>query len=472
MDNAVEELHEASLHILQYTGVVFHHPEIIQVLQKNGIKVVGQTALFSPAEIMGWIKKAPSSFKVYARNPQYNIELGGEATEFAAGYGAPSVIDQGGIKRKALLADYINFLKLVQQSSFFNINGGILVQPNDVSTPHQFLMMMYASLLYSDKCLMSGAGGRAETEAAFDLLDIVFDKESLVEKPRVLAILNSTSPLQYDKDTLDTLLLFVQYRQPVIITPGVMAGTTGPVTLAGTIALSNAEILAGIAISQMLREGTPVVYGMQSTAADMRTGAIANGSPERSLCLAYGSRLAKHYELPCRGGGSENDAHSLSVQSGYEGMMDMMVACQEKVNLIIHSAGMLDSHLAMSYEKFIVDLEIIGMVRRFLKGIDTCEESLATGLIDSVGPGGEYLTCEHTLKHFRNELYLPFVSLRGALPVGVNPQKALMDNISKKKEELLFGYAPPRLPQEAVCRLKEYLRVRGADEALVKAVEQ
>jgi len=184
--------------------------------------VIGQTVFFSPNQVMEWIKKAPSVFSVYARNPEHNILLGGERTEFAAGYGAPAMIDQKGMRRSAMFSDYLNFLKLVQQCPFFNINGGILVQPSDISPGQCFPSMLYATLIYSDKCLMGGAGGAEETNTVLDMLDIVFGKESLIRTPRILAILNSTSPLQFDHDTLDTLLLFTEYGQPVIITPAVM----------------------------------------------------------------------------------------------------------------------------------------------------------------------------------------------------------------------------------------------------------
>ena len=276
--------------------------------------------------------------------------------------------------------------------------------------------------------------------------------------------------LAVDEDTLDIILLFAEYGQPVIITPGAMAGTTGPVTLAGTIALSNAEILAGISVAQMIREGTPVMYGMQSTAADMKTGAIADGSPERALCVAYGARLAKKYGIPYRSGGTETDAKSLSVQSGYESMMDILVSCQEKTNLIIHSAGILDSHGAMAYEKFIVDLEILGMVKRFLQGVNTDDESLSVDVIKSVGPGGEYLTHEHTMRHFKTELYLPFVSLRGALPKGINPEQELFRNIEKKREEMLSHYDQPKLPPKIFSKLKDYLVLQGLDRRFLEKI--
>lgn len=461
MGQALERLHEASLRILENTGIKFFHPRVLRILQHAGVKVIGQTAYFSPNQIMEWVAKAPAEFSVYARNPKYNILLGGENTEFAAGYGAPVIIDEKGTRRAAQFRDYINFLKLVQTCSLFNINGGILVQAADLDPMNSFPSMLYAALTYSDKCLMGGTGGERESKKVFEMLDIVFGKDTLKTKPRIMAILNSTSPLQYDESTLDTLLLFAQYGQPVIITPAVMAGTTGPVTLAGTIALSNAEILAGIALAQMVREGTPVLYGMQSTVADMRTGAIADGSPERALCVLYGARLAKAYGLPCRGGGTENDAKSLSVQSGYESMMDILVACQEKMNLIIHSAGTLDSHGAMSFEKFIVDIEILGMVKRYLQGLNINEESLAVKTIHLVGPGGEFLTHEHTMLHCRKEHYIPFVSTRGPLPIRNDPEEELLKNINKKREEILAQYCKPELPRETLMRLNRYLDSEG-----------
>jgi len=464
LDKELEILHEASLRVLKETGIRFYHRGILRILQHKGVKVIGQTAFFSSEQIMEWIKKAPASFAVYARNPQHDILIGGEHREFAPGYGAPVIIDEKGMRRPAMFYDYLNFLKLVQQCPLFNINGGILVQPADLPAGQSFPTMLFAALTHSDKTLMAGAGGEKETKTVLDMLDIVFGKDSLVSRPRIMAILNSTSPLQFDKDTLDTLLLFAQYGQPVIITPAAMAGTTGPITVAGTIVQSNAEILAGIVAAQMVREGTPVVYGMQSTTADMKTGGIADGSPERALCVAYGARLAKAYGIPCRGGGTENDAKSLSVQSGYESMMDILVACQEKMNLIIHSAGILDSHGAMSFEKFIVDIEILGMVRRFLQGINTDEGSLAVDIIKSVGPGGEFLTNEHTLRYCRKEHYLPFVSSRGPLPTGTNADQEILHNINKKKEEMLAQYSQPDLPRETLMQLSRHLDFQGIEK--------
>jgi len=290
----IERIHEASLKILQETGVKFEHPEILDLIKKQGVRVSGQVAYFSGPQTMEWIQKAPGGFTLFARNSEYDVSIGGDTTVFAAGYGATFIIDEKGAKRNARLSDYLNFLKLVQTCDHFSVNGGLLVQPSDIPYGGPFPLLLYQSILHSDKCLMGGSDGALETQQTMDLLGICFgDRRKLIEKPRMMSIINSSSPLRYNHDSLDKLLLHARYGQPALITAAVMGGTTGPITLAGAIAMANAETLAGIAVSQMIREGTPVVYGTQSTLSDMQNGAYLSASPEHALCLRYGARLAK-----------------------------------------------------------------------------------------------------------------------------------------------------------------------------------
>jgi len=456
-------IHEASMKILKETGMKFHHPEVLKMIEQKGVRVSGKTAFFTKNQIMEWIKKAPGDFTVYARNPKYNMRIGGDHTEYVPGYGSPAIVDIHGVKRLALYCDYINFLKIVHQSDYFKMNGGILVQPADLRAVNSYPVMLYSTVTHSDKCILGGPGGDRETRMVMDMLGIIFGgKDNLIEKPRIMTIISTLSPLQIDKDTLDTLMIYARHGQPVIISPTPMAGTTAPVTLAGAIALANSEALAGIAVTQIINEGTPVMYGFQTTTADMKTGSIAMGSPERALCIAYGARLAKFYGIPSRGGGTDNDALCVSVQSGYESMMTMLVTCQEKVNLIIHSAGIIAGFAAMSYEQFIVDLEIIGMINRFIKGVQINEETLALDVIKKVGPGGEFITSPHTLKYCRNEPWTPEISIRGTLE-DKDPAESLFFNIKKKKEKLLSAYRKPEFPADVHSELISYLNGKGFD---------
>ncbi|QDR79134.1 trimethylamine methyltransferase family protein [Sporomusa termitida] len=469
MDEDLRQIHEASMEILATTGMKFHHPEIIELLQHKGVKVCGQTAFFTRGQIAEWVSKAPSTFTLYARNPVYDIVVGGDNVECCPGSGSPAISESDGSKRPATLTDYINFVKLYHQSPHHKLNGGFVVSPESLSGKDSISVMLYAALLYSDKGIVAGTGSAAEVQALIDILGIVFGREELLQKPRAITITNTNTPLQFDKNMLETMMVFIKHGQPVIIAAASMAGTTAPVTLAGTIALTNAEVLAGIAVAQMLRAGTPVVYGSQSTTADMKTGSIATGSPEGALCYEYAARLSKAYGLPCRGGGSLTDATSLSVQSGYESMLTHLATHRAGTNLIFQSAGIMDGYLTMSYEKFIVDLEIIGMVKRYLGGVKVNSGTLAVDVIHKVGIAGEFLTNEHTMQHCRKEPFIPDVSLRGNV-IG-DPSAKLLARIRNKRDRMLESYQQPELSQEVKQRLVDYLVGIGFDKKYIEALD-
>jgi len=458
----LEKVHNGSMMALEKTGIRLCHPEILSLVKKNGIKVTGEIAFFTEEQILHWVHKAPPSFKVYGRNPKYDMTIGEGNLEFAPGYGAPMIADYDGVKRSALFHDYVDFIKLVHQCSYFNINGGILVQPFDLGSKESFPIMLYTAMILSDKCLIGGAGGEEETKAVMEMLKIVFGgKEELLRKPRILGLISTSSPLQISKRSLETIFSYAQNGQPIIVSPGPMAGVTGPITLAGHLVLANAEALVGIAIAQMVREGTPVIYGVQGSNADMRICHPCSGSPDSALIVAYCARLAKMYGLPSRSGGIKNDAKSVDVQSGYESMMMLMVSCQAGINFMLHSAGILDTFMAMSYEKFIVDLEIIGMVRHFLKGISFQEKKLGQDVIAEVGPGGDFLTQEHTQEFLHGEHWMAEISLRGAALQLDNSRDEIKWKIQRKKEIMLNTYEKPDMPVSLQTDLEHYLDSLG-----------
>jgi len=465
MRSELEDIHEASLKILQKTGVLLDHPEIVEMVKKHGIQVSGQVAYFTGPQIMEWIQKAPGNFTLFGRNPDYDVCIGGDTTVFAAGYGATFIVDARGAKRNARLEDYLKFLKLVHQSDYFSINGGLLVQPSDITITRLFPLLLYLSILHSDKCLMGGSDGAKETQQTMDLLSICFgDRRHLIEKPRMVSIINSSSPLRFNRDSLDKLRIHAHYGQPVLITPAVMGGTTGPVTLAGTIAQANAETLAGVALCQMIREGTPVVYGTQSTLANMQTGAYVSASPEHALSIRYGARLARFYGLPSRGGGSKSDVHFVSALSGMESMLTMLATHMEKINIVVLSAGILDSAMAMSYEKFLLDLQIIAMAERFVRGVHIDAKTLALDAIQEVGPGGEFLTSNHTLKFCRSESWPATIDSSAAGLM--NNHNDMMQWLQEKKTDMLDAYRQPGMPDDVRSDMEKYLVDAGFDLTL------
>jgi trimethylamine--corrinoid protein Co-methyltransferase len=305
----------------------------------------------------------------------------------------------------------MDLLKLFHVSRFMDLNGGVLIQPAGMDARRSLALFTLAGLLHTDKCLLAGAGDREQLQLHFNMLEMVFGgKEAISAKPRVLAIVNTTSPLQMDEFALETLIQFARRGQPVMISPTVMAGSTGPVTLAGTMVLSNAEALAGVALTQMVRPGCPVVYGCQSTASDMRTGGISSGAPERALCIRCGGMLARHLGIPYRSGGADNDAPILTPQAAAESMMNLMASVNAGVDLVVHAAGILGGFAAVSLEKAVFDLEIISRLRRWQQGVSCDATELAEEVIRQVGIGGEYLTSRHTFEKCRKALWIPEVS--------------------------------------------------------------
>jgi len=289
------------------------------------------------------------------------------------------------------------------------------------------------------------------------------NQEELINKPRIMTIVNTLSPLRLDATALDTILSYASHGQPVVITPAASAGFTGPITLAGLVALGNAETLAGIAVTQMIRPGNPVVYGCQSTAGDMRTGAFVVGNPEHALCITLGAKLARYYHLPCRGGGAPCDAKQISVQSGYESMLILLSSVKADINYIIHSAGVTDSFNTMSIDKFIIDLEMIDMVKLIHQGIQVDDETLALDVIEKIGIGGEYMTSAHTAKLCRQAVWSPKVGLKG--PKEVDDQQAvILEKVNRQKENMLADYQPPPISVSLQKALTDYLLAKGVEK--------
>lgn len=471
-DQKLKDIHEATMEVIETSGIRLHHKGLVDIIGQQGIRTEGQTVFFTREQLMEWVGKAPSEFTIYARNPEFNMVIGGDRTENVSyNSGFPYIADLAGNRRMAHFSDYMNFVKLVHTTPYFNINGGVMVTPDDTPNDENlYPRMLYAALTHSDKCLFGGMGGVHESQVTMEMLKIIFDtdQQGLVQKPRVINLVSSLSPLQFDEKMLDTMMVYVENGQPVIISPAVMAGSTGPITMAGSIVVSNAEALAGVAITQILRPGTPVVYGSATANTDMKTGAFTIGTPESALAVKYCARLAKMYGIPCRGGGALNDAKHVSVQAGYESMMLQFVANQEKINFNFHSAGGLDSYGSMSYEKYVTDLEILGRIKHYLKDIDTDAGHLAVDVINQVGGGGEYLTHMHTAMNCRTEPFISDISVQGAAKVGVSADEALTRRMAQKLEAMYKAYEQPELEQGTLKKLDAYMGSIGVDMDALK----
>ncbi len=306
------------------------------------------------------------------------------------------------------MEDYDTFCKLVQTSKYLDLNGFLMVEPSDIPAHTAHLNMLFSSIVLSDKVFMGSPVSKEGACATLDMAGIVWGKkENIRNKPVIISLINSLSPLQYSTEMCASLVEFTKYGQPCIIAPLMMAGTSGPIQVAGLLALQNAEILAGITLAQLINPGTPVLYGTASSITDMKTGGLSIGAPEQSIILSGMAQMSRFYGLPSRGGGGLTDAQVPDMQAGVESAFALMTAARNGINFIMHSCGILGSYLAMSFEKFLIDEEVCGMVKKLLTPIEVSEESIDFDMIKEVGVGGQYLTQPKTFQLCRKEFFIP-----------------------------------------------------------------
>ncbi len=453
-------IHDAAMALLANTGVAFNDDEAVEIFKDHGFAVDGRKVFFSEAQVAKALETCPARFTVTARNPEKSLAIGEDDFVFLPGYGAPFVITAEGEQRQARLADYDDFCRLVQTSEYIDMNGFMMVEPHDVAPATVHLDMLLSSILLCDKPFMGSPVSREGAADCVAMLKILFGEDA-TETTYTVSLCNSLSPLQFSGEMASSLIELARANQACVIASLIMAGSSGPVTLAGVIALQNAEILAGVTLAQLVRPGAPVVYGSTSSAMDMRTGALSIGAPELSVLVSATAQMARFYNLPSRGGGALTDALVPDGQAGAESMLALSTAARGGINFILHAAGILGSYIAMSFEKFLLDEEMCGVVRKLIKPTDITEESIDLEMIESVGIGGQYLTQPKTFTLCRTEFFLPRLMSRnnyaGWKAAG---GKRVDEAASELLRERLEAYRRPDIDPAVEAALKDYVARR------------
>jgi trimethylamine---corrinoid protein Co-methyltransferase len=456
----VRKIHEATLRVLETVGVDFGYEPAIDVFKKAGCKVDGRRVFFSPKMVMDQVRNAPAEYTLQARNPEKNVTIGGDHIAYIPCYGPPFVHDLDRGRRSSTLEDYTNFVKLAYASRSMDITGGMMAEPNDIPNERRNAEMLYASMRYSDKPFMGGAIGAEAARETIEMAAIVFgcSKEALAEKMPMISILCSLTPLAYDDRMLSAIMEYAKAGMPQLISSLSIAGATAPVTMEGTLVVQNAEILAGIVLTQLIREGTPVVFSGSSSAAAMRYGTLSIGAPEMAVNTAATAQMARFYGIPSRGGGAITDSKLPDAQAGLESMMSHLMATLSGVHFVLHSAGILEGYMTASYEKFIIDDEICGMCKRIKRGEMADPEKLALDVIAQVGPGGEYLTHMHTFQNFRKEFYAPIMEQREPYESWLGKGgESLEKEANRKWKKVLAEYREPAMDDGALRELERYI---------------
>jgi trimethylamine--corrinoid protein Co-methyltransferase len=334
-----------------------------------------------------------------------------------------------------------------------------MAEPNDIPLERRGAEMLYAAIRFSDKPFMGGTLGAESAEESLEVASVVFgNKEEIARKPPFVSILCSRSPLAYDDRMLSAMITYARAGMPQLISSLSIAGATGPVTMEGALVVQNSEVLAGITLVQLVREGAPVIYAGQTTSAAMRYGTLTIGSAEMAVNTAATAQLARFYDLPSRSGGALTDSKICDSQAGSESMMNQLMATLSGINFVLHSAGILETYMTASYEKFILDDEICGICRRIKRGENITAERLAVDLISNVGPGGEYLTNEHTFRNFRAEFHQPTIEERSNFSTWQAKGALTIEKRANAKwKEILDNYIEPELPADIERDLRKFV---------------
>jgi len=399
---ALETIEHNADTILEEIGIEFRRdPEALDVWRDAGADVQGERVHIPRGMARKLCGTAPSRFTMHARNPGCNIEIGGRNLVFAPIGGAPFVEDLDNGRRYGTMEDFENFVKLSHSSPAIHHAGFHHCEPTDVAVNKRHLDMTYALLRYSDRPFM-GVGTHPERAAqCIEMAEIVFGKDFLDDHVVMNTIINVNSPLVLDETMSESLKVYTRRNQAPIVTPALLAGAMGPVTAAGCLAQLLAEVMAGIAFTQLLNPGSPVLFGSFLGAVSMRSGAPVFGTPE-SLHMLYGAgQLARRLGVPFRTGGSLCSAKTPDFQAGQESTAMTYATVMSGANLVHQGAGWLDGGLCASYEKFVMDADHLVMVQRFCEGLDVSQNSQALDAIREVGPGSHFLGAKHTLDNYR-----------------------------------------------------------------------
>ena len=460
-EEKLDQLHEASMWILENVGMAFMDPQALDIWEKAGAKVdhKEERVWIDRGLLMESIAHAPSQFTWHARNPAYNFTIGGNHLAFTPNSGMPYVwsLDDG--RRPSTLDDFTNSVKLAHSLPFFQLAGGPFVEPQDVAVSHRHLERMRIMLTHTDRAVRDVAHGYVIPEDEVAMAKIAFGGE--LPGPCIGGTINVTSPLRLDDRMIGGILTYARHGQITFNTPFIMAGATSPATIASALAQQNAEALGAIALAQLANPGAPVIYGGFTQNVDMRSGSPAFGGPEGAWGLLVGAQLARRYGLPFRASGSLTNAKIPDAQAAYESQWTMWPAILAHTNLVMHAVGWLEGGLTTSFEKFIIDAECLAMFVQFLNDFTIDDDSLGLASIAEVGVGGHHFGTAHTLARYETAFYEPGLSDRqGYEPWQAAGEQDAIQRANTIYKSLLENYEAPKTDDAIREELDTYVQRR------------
>ena len=463
-EEALEIIEANAETILEEIGVNFvENPEALKRWKEAGADVKGERVRIPKDLARELCKTAPSSYVQHARNPERNVTVGGKGLVLAPVYGPPFVRDADGGRRYATLEDFHKFVKLGYMSKWLHHSGGTVCEPTDVPVNKRHLDMLLAHMTLSDKPYMGSVTEPVRAEDSVEMSKILFGDEFVDQNTVMTSLININSPMTFDGIMMGALEVYAKANQAAIISPFIVGGAMAPVTVAGTLTQVLAEVLAGVAYSQLIRKGAPVIFGAFVTSIDMNSGAPTFGTPEAAHITYGAGQLARRMGLPYRSAGSFCGSKLPDAQAAYETSNSLNMGLLSGVNFMLHACGWLEGGLVSSFEKFVMDADQLGVLHHLAKGIDVSENGQAMDAIREVGPGGHYLGCAHTQANFKQAFWR--TEVLDYKPYETWEEEGARDTVALARarvDKLLGDYQKPALDPAVEEALNDYVARKKA----------
>jgi trimethylamine---corrinoid protein Co-methyltransferase len=448
--------------LVREIGVEFAADWALDHFRAAGQDVDGQVVRFDPDFLLEQVARAPRAFDVQARNPVHSLHIGGQHMAFGAVYGPPFV-REGGVRRDATMDDFRRFAMLAQSFDTLDSAGGVVCEPNDAPLDSRHLDMTYALQTLTDKVYMGSVVSGDNARDSLRMTEILFGGRAAIEEtPATIALINCNSPLRWDDRMLDAQRAYSEANQPVVLTPFLLMGAMSPVTVPAALVQQIAEALSGIALSQLIRPGAPVIFGSFLSNIDMQSGSPQFGTPESAVGLYCTGQIARRFGLPFRGGGALTSSQVPDAQAGYEALMTLLPTFLAGTNWVMHSAGWLEGGLVSSFEKFVIDTQLLEMLRHEFTPLEIDDAALAFDAHAEVGHGGHFLGAMHTMERFRTCFYRPFLSSSDNFDRWMTKGEA-KDTAARAGDRwraALEAYEQPPLDDAVRAELEEYVANR------------
>src|SRR5579862_1631278 len=407
-EEALTTIEEHADQLLEEIGLeVRGDSEAIRLWRAAGADIEGDCRVHVPRRLARSIVRrcAPSTFTQYARNPARSVTIGGRGTVLAPAYGSPFVSDAGGGRRYGTLRDFENFVKLAYLSPWLHHSGGTVCEPTDVPVNKRHLDMVYAHMTLSDKPFMGSVTTAARAADSIEMCRILFGRDFVDRHCVILGNVNVNSPLVLDGEACRVIRTYAAANQAPVCVPFILGGAMGPVTTAGGLAQCFAEAVFCVALGQLERPGSPAILGNFLSSMSLRSGAPTFGTPEPALAYLAIGQLARRLGVPLRCGGNLCAAKVADAQAAYESANSMWPALLAGANFVLHAAGWLEAGLAMSYEKFVMDVDQLGAFHTLARGLNLDANGFALEAFREIGPGKHYLGSAHTLANYQSAFY-------------------------------------------------------------------